>query len=75
MSTVVTAALFVLSVSKLKAAIKRAQRKFTCKLHSEREQVQAHEVGLKVKSEKSIKRTNTQIALGQKIERDFWFVY
>ena len=36
-----------LSVSNRKAAIKRAQRKFTCKLHSEREQVQAHGAWLK----------------------------
>ena len=36
---------------KRKAAIKRAQRKFTCKLHSEREQVQAHGVWLKLKTE------------------------
>ena len=36
--------------SVVKAAIKRAQRKFTCKLHSEREQVQAHKVRLKVKA-------------------------
>ena len=41
------------SVSNRKAAIKRAQRKFTCKLHSEREQVQAHGVRLKVKGENS----------------------
>ena len=40
-----------LSRNKLKAAIKRAQRKFTCKLHSEREQVQSYEVRLKRKGE------------------------
>ena len=33
-----------------KAAVERARRKFTCKLHCEREQVQAHRVWLKVKT-------------------------
>ena len=33
---------------KVKAASKRAQRKFTCKLHSERKQIRAHNVRLKL---------------------------